>query len=91
MEGLTRFVSSFKDGDRAVMERSKDKRNELPERPRQQTTRGAAALPFSIEEILSGTKCGTELGKDQNRRQDMSQPSTSSLLPLVTGKFEVLV
>ena len=87
MEGLKKFVSSFEDGDRTGTERRKDEGNAVPVTPRE-ATRTTAALPFSIEGILSGTKCSTDLEKDLNSKQDTrSHPLASSLFSLVTGKF----
>lgn len=87
MEGLKKFVSSFKDGDPAETKKcKKGERSAATEEPRENNK--TAALPFSIEGILSGTECGVDLGKDLNRKQDKTQSSTSHFASDM-GEFEL--
>lgn len=87
MEGLTRFVSSFKDGkdrNRAENKTSADERNAVSEAVPQQNS-VAAALPFSIEGILSGTKCGAAIATDSSSKKCKSQ-LPSPLVPIKEAK-----
>ena len=90
MEGLTRFVSSFKDGkdgNRVETNTSTNERNRAFEAMPQQTN-VAAALPFSIEGILSGTKCGAAIATESSRKHFKSQVP-SPLVP-IKGESESL-